>query len=259
MKSFLIFSWLILVLIYSSCSQTTGYEKINVKPAAILKDFKSWWNYTSTNIHLSLDFTAFDTASNIISKVSFLQLLRSGNYIPLQLSSKDSSLHYQLYNISSSVDNDVHKTIKELAEVGYTHYMMEGKELPGFNFTNLEGEVYNKETFKGKIVVLKCWFIHCQRCIEEMPALNELISHYKNRKDILFISLAFDSKEELKKFLANRTFNYTVVPDQQFYLKTKLKITSYPTHLVINKAGLISKVVDDEKELAMALKNEALQ
>lgn len=84
--------------------------------------------------------------------------------------------------------------LKYKAEREYKNYQMEGKELPDFNFTDLDGTVYDKETTAGKIVVLKCWFIGCVPCVEEMPALNKLVNQYRNQKDIVFVSLAFDKK-----------------------------------------------------------------
>jgi hypothetical protein len=38
-------------------------------------------------------------------------------------------------------------------------------------------------------------------CTAEFPEVNEMALKYKNRKDIVFISLAEDSPEELKAFL----------------------------------------------------------
>jgi thiol-disulfide isomerase/thioredoxin len=46
---------------------------------------------------------------------------------------------------------------------------------------------------KGKIVVIKCWYIHCAACIKEFPEVNNLVRKYKDRKDIIFISLAEDT------------------------------------------------------------------
>jgi peroxiredoxin len=121
----------------------------------------------------------------------------------------------------------------------------------------LEGRIYNHETTNGKIVVLKFWFIGCAPCVKEMPALNKLVNQYKNREDIVFVSLAFDKKEDLKKFLANKTFNYAVVPDEKDYLIKDLEVVSFPTHVVINKKGVVVKVVDSYEEMEAILLKEA--
>lgn len=256
MKSFYVIIHLVLILIVSSCSQTSGYESPNADPGLILKDFNGWWNYNYRNINLSQNYTALDTTNKVISKETFLKFLCSGEYIPLRLISKDSSLKYRLYKLSPSIGNDIKTQIKRIGEDEYQYYKMEGMQLPDLNFTDINGNVYNKETTKGKIVVLKCWFIRCQKCVEEMPALNKAIKQFQNRKDILFISLAFDSKKQLKDFLIKTKFDYAVVPEQKTYLIERLKIYSYPAHLIINKEGLISKVAVNWEDMISSLKRE---
>ena len=92
-----------------------------------------------------------------------------------------------------------------------------------------------------------------------MPSLKEMVTLYTNRNDILFVSLAFDNKEALTAFLKKRTFIYSVVPDQEDFMRDVLKLHMYPTHFIINKQGLITKVVNEGKALAAALKMEVLK
>lgn len=63
---------------------------------------------------------------------------------------------------------------------------MKDKPLPNFNFTDLNGHIYNKESCKGKIVVLNFWFINGAPFAAEIPLLNQLVELYKNRNDIIF-------------------------------------------------------------------------
>jgi hypothetical protein len=194
-----------------SCTQTATHEVAAIEPGAIENNMQNWLNYSNKNINLSGHFIALDPAYNVISKEAFLKSLSSGTYLPLKLSSKEP-ITYKLHKLSSAASNDIRTTIKDLAETEYAHYKMEGKELPDFNFVDLNGNVYNKQTTKGKIVVLKCWFIKYQACVAEMPALNALVAQYKSRTDITFISLALDPKENLKKFLTTKTFHSLLLP-----------------------------------------------
>ncbi len=250
------FLFLLFVLTKSSYSQASILENPNVDPEMIQKDFRTWWNYNYLNIKLSETYIPLDTASKIISKQFFLELLSSGEYIALRLTGKNSELKYKLYKLSPLVDKDIKTQVKQFAEDGYQKYNMEGTEVPDFNFIDLNGQVFNKETIKGKIVVLKCCFIHCLPCVQEMPALNEVVKQYKKRKDVLFISLAYDSKENLENFLTKTKFDYVVIPVQQKYMEETLKVTRYPTHYIISKNGVISKVVNDYHDMISTLKNE---
>jgi peroxiredoxin len=253
--SFLLF----LILVSLSCTQKHNYGNPVVSPDIVLKNMMAFLSYREKNVMLSEDFTALDTASEIISKEAFLQFLSSGEYLPLRLDSKDSSSCYQLYKLSPSDNADIRMTLKRWGNQELALYKLEGTKFPGFNFVDLAGNVYSNETTKGKILVLKCWYIGCTYCVKEMPALNEMVTQYKNRKDILFVSLAFDSKEALTTFLQKRAFNYSIVPDQKDYIIDVLKVHMYPTHFIVNKQGIIARAVNDEKALAIALKKEAVK
>jgi len=130
---------------------------------------------------------------------------------------------------------------------------MEGKFFPKFQFTDLNGVVYNNENTMGKIIILKCWFIACKACVAEFPELNELVEKYQDREDVIFISLAYDSDAELKQFLLRKPFNYKVASVQQEFMENELEINAYPTHFIIDKIGKIKKVVNSANELILEL------
>ena len=132
---------------------------------------------------------------------------------------------------------------------------MEGTYFPDFKFTDLNGEKYNSDNTKGKTLILKCWFINCKPCIAEFPELNQLVERNSDQEDILFISLAMDSKENLDKFLAKKAFRYKTIPNQREFMEKTLNIKLYPTHFIIDKNGLIEKVVNKSSELISYLKD----
>lgn len=248
-----------LFLTLYSCSQNDQYEDPILQPDSILKDLKSFLKYNRDYLKLSEDFVPLGTSSTLITKKVFFNSLSTGEYLPLRLISKNSTAYYKLYRLDNSLDNEIRQVIKDRCMHLYSLYKMEGQKFPDFNFIDLIGNEYNKSITDGKIVVLKCWFIRCVPCIEEMPALNDLKKQYENREDIIFLSLAFDSKDELKNFLLKHKFNYPVVPDQKEYITKKLNVSMFPTHFLLNKNGFISKVVNDYKDLAYALNKESLK
>ena len=221
----------------------------------ILKDFMTWYTYTYYNVRLAQDFIGVDADSSRIDKTAFLNHLATGNYVPFKIRLQDNLPVYQLYKLNKP-DQDIQNTIKQSALNEMSHYRWEGKELPGYGFTDLNGKVYNRSTTKGKILVLKCWFIRCVACVKEFPELNKLVDEYKDRNDILFISLATDSRQDLLSFVHKNEFKYAVVPDKEEYMSEQLSVTSYPTHLLIDKNGKIVKVVNAVNDLIPFLKKE---
>jgi len=248
---------LILFQIVLSCAPKPTYGPPNVDFVKIEKSFSEWWVYHNQHIILSSNFIALNEASNRISKADFLKSLTSGDFLPLKLTSTDST-YYKLFRMDQTSDKTIPEVIKLTGAEAYKNFMLEGKAFPKFSFRDLNGVEYTSENTKGKIVVLKCWFIACPPCIEEFPRLNELAEKYKNRSDMVFISLAFDKKEALDAFLLKNPFRYAVVPDQEQFEFYDLDVKSYPTHFIVDGNGIIRKVVTKADEMIDALEHEVL-
>lgn len=227
-----------------SCSNTSNEPKPVVSPSVISKDMMSWLYYNKDHMRWSADFRALDTASRSIERSDFLKALTTGNYLPVKIRTTDSALCYQLYRLDNYTDEGIREHIKNQAQMAYRYLQFEGSSLPQFNFIDLNSNVYNPQTTKGKVVVLNCWYIHCQACNEEMPQLNKIVQQAKDRNDVVFIGLAFDKADSLRKFLSKKEFNYAIVPEEENYLMNDLGIIYYPTHIIVDRQGKIRKVID---------------
>jgi len=253
----------IAALLLSVCVACTCYGQSanpgppEVDPKLILSDNNTFNTYMYYNLKLlSANYTAYDTHLKPISKLEFLKQLTTGNYLFLKLSSTNGKLYFKLYKISPSVNKDCYELISGYAPSFYADYQRVGKKFPHFSFTDINGTTYTSENTKGKIVVLKCWFIGCQACQQEMPALNTMMQAYKNRKDIVFISLAPDAKDKLQTFFSRRQFDYAKVGSQDAFITKTLNVQEYPTHFIINKQGIIVNVVNTADELQYALQHD---
>jgi thiol-disulfide isomerase/thioredoxin len=211
-------------------------------------DYMTWYTYTYYNIRLSRDFIGLDADSVIIDKAAFLNQLLTAKVFTFKIGTKADYDVYKLYPLSSK-DESIKSVIKEMAATEIEHYKMEGKEMPAFSFTDVNGVSYSNESTKGKLVVLKCWFIACVACVKEFPELNKLVNSYKGNENVLFVSMAMDGKDELVRFLKTRKFKYAVVPGMKDFMSIDLNITQYPTHLLIDKDGKIVKVVNRVEDL----------
>lgn len=238
-------------------SQPANNEKPEIDPTLIKNSLMNWLIYQRDHIIWSADYISLDLTGNKISKETFLDRLTTGKFLPVKIRTKDPVLCYQLYEMDTSVDKDIINTIKNSALLQLQYYRMEGTSLPGFNFTDLNNNIYNNETTKGKILVLNCWFIKCQPCVAEMPGLNRLVKKFEKRKDLFFLGLAFDASADLVNFLKQTTFRYAVVPGMEDYLRKELRIVSYPTHILVNREGKIVKIIPQNiNELSAALEKE---
>lgn len=255
MKKSIIF--LLLFLVSASIFGQAKFGNPEVDPIQIQNKFSDWWTYQSKNIMLSRDYVALNTDSKEISKETFLNELTNGNYIPIRLKSEDSIYYYKLFKIQPNSDTSIKATINQEAFDAVKNFEMEGKPFPKFSFKDLNGNLVSNESMKGKIIVIKCWYIHCAACIKEFPEVNQLTEKYKDRKDILFISLAEDTPEQLKVFLARKPLSYSVIPNMKTYMNETLNLNAFPAHFILNKEGSIAKVLNNYKSLEVALEKES--
>lgn len=257
---------LVMIMGYTSCKEkkVSSEETQVTENVAILEphvdiseltsNFNKWWTYHWNTISLSSDFTGLNATEDTIAKRSFLEKLQTGHYIPLRIKSESEDVTYKLFKLDSSVDESIGTTIKNQAISSLKHFDMEGQEFPKFNFIDLNGNHYTTENTQGKTIILKTWFINCTACVAEFPELNEFVEKYKKNDDVVFVSLALDSKNKLDAFLQKKHFEYQVIPKQKEFIK-KLNLEIYPTHLVIDKHGKIVKVVNRASEMIAFFEN----
>jgi len=247
---------ILLALFFSqiSIAQDTKSSKKSLVPdwKTLTDDYMTWYTYTYTTISLSQEFIGLDVDSVTIDKPTFLKNLLAGNVFAFKIMSIEGKDVYKLFPLTSK-DEGIKAVVKEFASSEMRNYKREGTEMPAFSFTDINGINYDNSSTKGKLIVLKCWFIGCVACVEEFPELNKLVSNYKGNDSILFISLAIDKKDQLVKFLKTRKFKYAVVPEMKYFMNSQLNITHYPTHLLIDKTGKILKFVNRIEDLIPSL------
>lgn len=222
----------------------------------IVKDFKSFWRYYSFYVELYDDFFALDEEGKKISRIAFIKEMTKGQYFPLLVHGVEPGRHYQLSKIPPEADDNISFYMKDFAKTQLVFCGMEGKTLPDFTFVDLKGNTYTSANTKGKLLVLKCWFVSCVPCVQEMPELNELVEKYKNRNDILFIGLANDNKHALEQFVKKTKFDYHIIPNQKGYIHDQLHVNAFPTHFLINKRGELIHKYPDAKHLRKAIEKE---
>lgn len=241
----------------SLCAQDAG--KAIVPARSVIKNVQTLLNHNSRYLRLKESFTAYDAGMHRMTKNAFLQKLTTGGYLPLRLESKNPAGAYQLYRLPASADRDIKILLKQIGNTYYGYTQVEGKRFPPFHFTDLNGNIYTPQNTRGKIIVLKGWFIACQYCVAEMPMLNQLTDEYRSRKDILFLSIALDSRKALQQFAKRIPFKYAIIPVAQKFMENDLHATGYPVHWIINKLGKVVDMSYNSNEMIAALRKEAVK
>jgi len=115
-----------------------------------------------------------------------------------------------------------------------------GQPAPIFSSRDIYGELIDLEKLKGKVVVLNFWFVSCTGCVAEMPELNKIKEQFRD-KDVEFISIVSNSKNDILKFLRKKEFNFKHISEGGL-LCVKYGVTGSPTSIIIDKEGNISKL-----------------
>ena len=114
-----------------------------------------------------------------------------------------------------------------------------GQPLPDFTFKDLEGKNVTLSELKGKPIIINLWFIECPPCIAEMPTLNSIKDRYSNT-DIQFLSMTYETKIKVQKFLKQRKINFRIIPDIGKYFN--ILASNFPQTIFVNRQGIITDV-----------------
>ena len=133
---------------------------------------------------------------------------------------------------------------------------------PDFSLKTLSGENLDLEDLQGKPTMINFWFTRCKPCIDEMPVLNQLAEKYKN--DFNFISITYETKEDVEKFLKKHPFNFEHLVNAQEFTDS-LGVKAYPMNLFLDRNGVLKYVKGgipyvsvDGEELKMGEGNEII-
>ena len=145
-------------------------------------------------------------------------------------------LRNDAYNHYSLFDKDFNPSATQLVLSKRTPTVKINRKVGDVYFDSklldLEGNTVQISDFKGKKVVINYWSVTCRPCIAEIPKLHKLQDKFKN-KNVVFLAICNDTKEEITTFLKNKEFNFSKLYSQTN--STENGINAYPTHVVLDE------------------------
>lgn len=111
---------------------------------------------------------------------------------------------------------------------------------PRFHAKTLEGELFNNESIKGKVVLLDFWTTWCKYCHQEAEMVDFIANQY-SKKDLIVLAInVAESKKTVKKYLEQfpRTTS-KVIMTEDTNLAAMYQANVYPIYVLIDRDGNI--------------------
>lgn len=125
---------------------------------------------------------------------------------------------------------------------------VEGNVAPDFTLKSIDGKNISLSSLKGKVVVLDFWGSWCVWCIKGMPKMKEYYAKYKGKLEILGIDCN-DTEQKWRDAVKKHELPWFHVRNEGNPDVTVLYgISGFPTKIVVDAEGKISKVVVGESE-----------
>lgn len=121
--------------------------------------------------------------------------------------------------------------------------LVKGAKAPPVTAYDVAGKSVSISDFKGKLVYIDLWATWCVPCLEELPHFKKIKQRFKNRKDIVFVSISVDKpkdKAKWKKMLKDKQMKGVQLLAKNgrksaFY--KRYQVFAIPTFIMIDKQG----------------------
>lgn len=126
-----------------------------------------------------------------------------------------------------------------------------GEPLVKFEYSDIDGNVWNNEKLKGKVFVINIWQSECGPCRREMPILSE----WKERfPDVVFLSASRHNREEILPIVSKHKFTWTHLQEASD-LVALVRHEGFPLTIVVDRNGIVrfAKVGASEENQTQAV------
>jgi thiol-disulfide isomerase/thioredoxin len=109
--------------------------------------------------------------------------------------------------------------------------------IPPFLVNDLEGGIVSTAALRGKVVLLNFWATWCGPCRLEIPELIRLTDHYKDKVQVVGISMDDADASEVRKFAKDMGINYPVIMASRELVMAYGGVPALPTTFVVSPDG----------------------
>lgn len=127
----------------------------------------------------------------------------------------------------------------------------EGEPMVGFEYSDIDGNVWNNEKLKDRTYVINIWQSECGPCRREMPILSEWKERFPS---VAFLSASRHNREEILPVVSQHKFTWTHLQEATD-LVALVRQEGFPLTIVVDKNGIVrfAKVGASEENQAQTV------
>jgi cytochrome c biogenesis protein CcmG/thiol:disulfide interchange protein DsbE len=112
---------------------------------------------------------------------------------------------------------------------------------PDFRLPDLGETPTGLDDYRGKVVLLHFWATFCTPCLKELPALESLWRHYRER-GLVILGIAADRgrADEVRKFADATGVTFPVLLDPEGVVRNRYEVVALPMSYLIGRDGRFS-------------------
>ena len=142
-------------------------------------------------------------------------------------------------NVAATLDNPLYaKAAQTLADNDAD------VEKADFSLKDLKGKKVTLSELRGKIVVVNFWATWCQPCMQEMPDLDRLYTHFEPQ-GLVVLSITDDQPFKVSSYVNTANYHPPVLLDPEGKVSKQFHVEGIPRTFIFNRDGkLIAEAVD---------------
>ncbi len=111
---------------------------------------------------------------------------------------------------------------------------------PDFTLKDLNGNNVRLSGLLGKTVLINFWATTCPPCVTEMPIFQKLYNEWKDRGDVLFLSINLgEDAEKVRLFVERRNYSFPILLDADWQAGRVYQIHYTPTSCLVDNQGVL--------------------
>ncbi len=120
------------------------------------------------------------------------------------------------------------------------------KIAPNFIVKDLKNQEFTLNEIKDKPIFLNFWSMTCKLCKDELKSIEKLYQEYQNQ-DIIILTIVSPKEsqktlEEIKEYIEENKYTFTVLIDEDNKVFSDYYITSYPNTFIIQNNEIKEKI-----------------